>query len=148
MRFAGKRKSQIGQALGGTTAIREGGMGRHAYQVLFGNAVIEDIAVAIGGSHQGHIIEPTKEAQAIRSSEFTPLGGPLYADGATLRAQPYPEFYVWFVGMCCLRHDDKAPEDTGLMPRQERRWRTLWTMRSLSSGRDSAAPLAALHHEG
>ncbi|TFV72841.1 type 1 glutamine amidotransferase [Bradyrhizobium frederickii] len=103
----------IAQALGGTVRKSEKGwgIGRHVYQVLPENGVIEGEAVAIAASHQDQVIEPPSDALTILSSEFTPHAGLLYANGTTLTVQPHPEFDVAFAQVCCDLRDGKAPDD-------------------------------------
>ncbi|MEY9729292.1 type 1 glutamine amidotransferase [Bradyrhizobium yuanmingense] len=103
----------IAQALGGTVRKSEQGwgIGRHVYQVLPENGLIDGEAVAVAASHQDQVIEPPSEALTILSSAFTPHAGLLYANGATLTVQPHPEFDVGFAQVCCDLRDGKAPED-------------------------------------
>lgn len=103
----------IAQALGGTVRKSEKGwgIGRHVYQVLPENGVVEGDTVAIACSHQDQVIEPPNDALTILSSEFTPHAGLLYANGATLTVQPHPEFDVEFAQVCCELRDGKVPED-------------------------------------
>jgi GMP synthase-like glutamine amidotransferase len=103
----------IAQALGGTVRKSEKGwgIGRHVYQVLPDNGVVDGEAVAIACSHQDQVIEPPNDALTILSSDFTPHAGLLYANGATLTLQPHPEFDVEFAQVCCELRDGKAPED-------------------------------------
>lgn len=103
----------IAQALGGTVRKSEKGwgIGRHVYQVLPENGVVDGDAVAIAASHQDQVIEPPDDALTILSSDFTPHAGLLYANGATLTVQPHPEFDVEFAQVCCELRDGKVPED-------------------------------------
>ncbi|MDF0519855.1 type 1 glutamine amidotransferase [Bradyrhizobium yuanmingense] len=103
----------IAQALGGTVRKSEHGwgIGRHVYQVLPENGVIDGEAVAIAASHQDQVIEPPSDALTILSSDFTPHAGLLYANGATLTVQPHPEFDVGFAQVCCDLRDGKAPDE-------------------------------------
>lgn len=103
----------IAQALGGTVRKSDSGwgIGRHVYQVLPENGVIDAEAVAIACSHQDQVIEPPSDALTILSSEFTPHAGLLYANGTTLTVQPHPEFDVAFAQVCCDLRDGKAPDD-------------------------------------
>ncbi|WP_454643372.1 type 1 glutamine amidotransferase [Bradyrhizobium liaoningense] len=102
----------IAQALGGTVRKSEKGwgIGRHVYQVLPENGVIDGDAVAIAASHQDQVVEPPDDALTILSSDFTPHAGLLYANGATLTVQPHPEFDVAFAQVCCELRDGKAPD--------------------------------------
>ena len=86
----------IAQALGGTVRKSEKGwgIGRHVYQVLPDNGVVDGEAVAIACSHQDQVVEAPNDALTILSSDFTPHAGLLYANGATLTVQPHPEFDV------------------------------------------------------
>jgi GMP synthase-like glutamine amidotransferase len=103
----------IAQALGGTVRKSEKGwgIGRHVYQVLPENGVLDGEAVAIPCSHQDQVVEPPSDALTILSSDFTPHAGLLYANGATLTVQPHPEFDVAFAQVCCDLRDGKAPDD-------------------------------------
>lgn len=93
----------IAQALGGTVRKSEKGwgIGRHVYDVVPGNGVIEGEQIAIPASHQDQVIEPPAGATTIFHSEFTPHAGLLYANGVTLSVQPHPEFTVAFAEVCC-----------------------------------------------
>ncbi|MBH5391366.1 type 1 glutamine amidotransferase [Bradyrhizobium diversitatis] len=103
----------IAQALGGTVRKSEKGwgIGRHVYQVLPENGVIDGETIAIPCSHQDQVIEAPSDALTILSSDFTPHAGLLYANGATLTVQPHPEFDVEFAQVCCDLRDGKAPDD-------------------------------------
>lgn len=103
----------IAQALGGTVRKSEKGwgIGRHVYQVLPENGVVDGDAVAIAASHQDQVIEPPDDALTILSSDFTPHAGLLYANGVTLTVQPHPEFDVAFAQVCCDLREGKAPDD-------------------------------------
>lgn len=103
----------IAQALGGTVrkSDKGWGIGRHVYQVLPENGVVDGEAVAVAASHQDQVIEAPDDALTILSSEFTPHAGLLYANGATLTVQPHPEFDAAFAQVCCDLRDGKAPED-------------------------------------
>lgn len=102
----------IAQALGGTVrkSERGWGIGRHVYQVLPDNGVVDGEAVASACSHQDQVIEPPNDALAILFSDFTPHAGLLYANGATLTVQPHPEFDVEFAQVCCELRVGKAPD--------------------------------------
>lgn len=103
----------IAQALGGTVRKSEHGwgIGRHVYQVLPENGVIDGEAIAIACSHQDQVIEAPRDALTILSSDFTPHAGLLYANGTTLTVQPHPEFDVEFARVCCELREGKAPEE-------------------------------------
>ncbi|WP_027577546.1 type 1 glutamine amidotransferase [Bradyrhizobium sp. WSM1743] len=103
----------IAQALGGIVRKSEKGwgIGRHVYQVLPENGVVEGETIAIAASHQDQVIEAPNDALTILSSDFTPHAGLLYANGTTLTVQPHPEFDVAFAQVCCDLRDGKAPED-------------------------------------
>ncbi|QOZ12198.1 type 1 glutamine amidotransferase [Bradyrhizobium sp. CCBAU 51765] len=103
----------IAQALGGTVRKSEKGwgIGRHVYQVLPENGVVDGDAVAIAASHQDQVIDPPDDALTILSSDFTPHAGLLYANGVTLTVQPHPEFDVAFAQVCCDLREGKAPDD-------------------------------------
>jgi GMP synthase-like glutamine amidotransferase len=103
----------IAQALGGAVRKSEKGwgIGRHVYQVLPENGVIDGETIAIPCSHQDQVIEAPSDALTILSSEFTPHAGLLYANGTTLTVQSHPEFDVEFAQVCCDLRDGKAPED-------------------------------------
>jgi len=96
----------IAQALGGVVRKSEKGwgIGRHVYDVLPGNGVIEGDTIAIAASHQDQVITPPTDARTILHSPFTPHAGLLYGNGATLSVQPHPEFDAAFAEVCC----DKA----------------------------------------
>ena len=93
----------IAQALGGTVRKSEKGwgLGRHVYDVVPGNGVIDGERIAIAASHQDQVIEPPAGATTIFHSEFTPHAGLLYANGATFSVQPHPEFTAAFADVCC-----------------------------------------------
>lgn len=103
----------IAQALGGTVRKSEKGwgIGRHVYQVLPENGVVDGETIAIACSHQDQVIEAPSDALTILSSDFTPHAGLLYANGTTLTVQPHPEFDVGFAQVCCELREGKAPED-------------------------------------
>ena len=103
----------IAQALGGTVRKSEKGwgIGRHVYQVLPENGVVDGEAVAIAASHQDQVIEPPNDALTILSSEFTRMPACSMRNGATLTVQPHPEFDVEFAQVCCELRDGKAPDD-------------------------------------
>lgn len=103
----------VAQALGGTVrkSDKGWGIGRHVYQVLPDNGVVDGEALAIACSHQDQVIEPPSDALTILSSDFTPHAGLLYANGAALTVQPHPEFDAGFAHVCCDLRDGKAPDD-------------------------------------
>lgn len=109
----------IAQALGGTVRKSEKGwgIGRHVYQVLPENGVIDGETIAIPCSHQDQVVEAPSDALTILSSEFTPHAGLLYANGTTLTVQSHPEFDVEFAQVCCDLRDGKAPDDVVLAAR-------------------------------
>ncbi|ULL00397.1 type 1 glutamine amidotransferase [Bradyrhizobium sp. I71] len=109
----------IAQALGGTVRKSEKGwgIGRHVYQVLPENGVIDGETIAVPCSHQDQVIEAPSDALTILSSEFTPHAGLLYANGTTLTVQSHPEFDVEFAQVCCDLRDGKAPDDVVLAAR-------------------------------
>jgi len=96
----------IAQALGGTVRKSEKGwgIGRHVYDVVPGNGVIDADRIAIAASHQDQVIAPPADATTFLHSAFTPHAGILYASGAALSVQPHPEFTAAFAQVCC----DKA----------------------------------------
>ncbi|MGJ4939551.1 type 1 glutamine amidotransferase [Bradyrhizobium sp. HKCCYLS1011] len=102
----------IAQAMGGIVrkSDKGWGIGRHVYQVMPGNGVIEDVELAIVCSHQDQVIAAPRDARTILSSPFTEHAGLLYANGATLTVQPHPEFDTDFVHALCELHADHAPE--------------------------------------
>ena len=93
----------IAQALGGTVRKSEKGwgIGRHVYDVMPGNGVIDGEKIAIAASHQDQVIEPPAGATAIFHSAFAPHAGLLYANGAAMSVQPHPEFTPAFADWCC-----------------------------------------------
>ena len=93
----------IAQALGGTVRKSEKGwgIGRHVYDVVPGNGVIDGDRLAIPASHQDQVIAPPTGATTIFHSQFTPHAGLLYANGVTLSVQPHPEFTTAFAHVCC-----------------------------------------------
>ena len=103
----------IAQALCGTVRKSEKGwgIGRHVYQVLPDNGVIDGEKVAIACSHQDQVIVAPNDALTILSSDFTPHAGLLYANGATLTLQAHPEFDLAFAQLCCELRAGKAPDD-------------------------------------
>ena len=96
----------IAQALGGVVRKSEKGWGngRHVYDVVPGNGVIDGDKLAIAASHQDQVITPPTDARTILHSPFTPHAGLLYGNGAALSVQPHPEFDAAFAQVCC----DKA----------------------------------------
>lgn len=103
----------IAQALGGTVRKSEKGwgIGRHVYDVVPGNGVIEGDRIAIPASHQDQVITPPTGATTIFHSQLTPHAGLLYANGVTLSVQPHPEFTTAFAHFCCEKAgQNNAPE--------------------------------------
>ena len=103
----------IAQALGGIVAKSDKGwgIGRHVYDVMPGNGVIDSEKIAIAASHQDQVIEPPAGATTIFQSEFTPYAGLLYANGAAMSVQPHPEFTAAFADVCCEKAgQDSAPD--------------------------------------
>jgi len=100
----------MAQALGGTVRKSEKGwgIGRHVYDVVPNNGVIDGEKIAIAASHQDQVIEPPTGATTIFRSTFTPHAGLLYANGTALSVQPHPEFTVAFAHVCC----EKAGQDS------------------------------------
>src|SRR5438105_10717205 len=84
----------IAQALGGTVRKSEKGwgIGRHVYDVMPGNGVIDGERIAIAASHQDQVIAPPAGATTILHSAFAPHAGILYGNGAAMSVQPHPEF--------------------------------------------------------
>jgi GMP synthase-like glutamine amidotransferase len=93
----------IAQALGGTVRKSEKGwgLGRHVYDVVPDNGVIDGEKIAIVASHQDQVIAPPAGATTILHSAFTPHAGLLYANGTALSVQPHPEFTAAFGHICC-----------------------------------------------
>jgi GMP synthase-like glutamine amidotransferase len=93
----------IAQALGGTVRKSEKGwgIGRHVYDVVAGNGVIDGERIAITASHQDQVIEPPKGATPLFHSTFTPHAALLYANGSAMSVQPHPEFTPAFADWCC-----------------------------------------------
>ena len=77
------------------------GIGRHVYDVVPGNGVIDGEKIAIAASHQDQVIEPPAGATPIFHSTFTPHAGLLYANGSAMSVQPHPEFTPAFADWCC-----------------------------------------------
>ena len=104
----------IAQALGGTVRKSEKGwgLGRHVYDVVPRNGLIEGTHIAIACSHQDQVITPPAGATTILSSDFTPHAGLLYAGGTTLSVQTQPEFSIGFALACCemVRSKREAPD--------------------------------------
>jgi GMP synthase-like glutamine amidotransferase len=102
----------IAQALGGTVrqSERGWGIGRHVYDVVPDNGVIDGERIAIACSHQDQVIEPPAGATTILYSTFTPHAGLLYENGATLSVQPHPEFTAAFAHLCCEIRQGSVPE--------------------------------------
>jgi GMP synthase-like glutamine amidotransferase len=102
----------MAQALGGTVRKSEKGwgIGRHVYDVVPGNGVIDGERIAIAASHQDQVIEPPTGATTIFHSAFTPHAGILYANGTAMSVQPHPEFTAAFAHVCCELREGKAPD--------------------------------------
>src|ERR1700704_936273 len=102
----------MAQALGGTVRKSEKGwgIGRHVYDVVPGNGVIDRERIAIAASHQDQVIEPPAGATTIFHSAFTPHAGLLHANGAAMSVQPHPEFTAAFCHICFELREGKAPE--------------------------------------
>jgi GMP synthase-like glutamine amidotransferase len=102
----------MAQALGGTVrkSDRGWGIGRHIYDVVPSNGVIDGERIAIACSHQDQVIEPPPGARTILSSAFTAHAGLLYDNGSALSVQPHPEFDVGFAHVCCTAREDQAPD--------------------------------------
>ena len=102
----------IAQALGGTVrkSDKGWGIGRHVYDVVPDNGVIDGEKIAIACSHQDQVIEPPAGATTILHSTFTPHAGILYESGAVLSVQPHPEFTAAFAHICCEIRRGSAPE--------------------------------------
>lgn len=103
----------IAQALGGVVRKSEKGwgIGRHVYDVVPGNGVIDGGQIAIACSHQDQVIAPPADAKTILHSTFAPHAGILYGNGTTLSVQPHPEFTAAFAHVCCEKAGrNGAPE--------------------------------------
>jgi len=102
----------IAQALGGTVrkSDKGWGIGRHVYEVVPGNGVIEGKQLAIAASHQDQVIEPPPGARTILSSDFTEHAGLLYGNGTALSVQPHPEFDTGYAHVCCELREGRAPD--------------------------------------
>jgi GMP synthase-like glutamine amidotransferase len=103
----------IAQALGGVVRKSEKGwgIGRHVYDVVPGNGLIDAETIAIACSHQDQVIEPPAGAKTILHSAFTPHAGIFYGNGVTLSVQPHPEFTAAFADVCCKKAGQaSAPE--------------------------------------
>jgi len=102
----------MAQALGGTVRKSEKGwgIGRHVYDVVPNNGVIDGDKIAVAASHQDQVIEPPTGATTIFHSAFTPHAGLLYANGAAMSVQPHPEFTPAFAHVCCELREGKAPD--------------------------------------
>jgi GMP synthase-like glutamine amidotransferase len=103
----------IAQALGGMVrkSDKGWGIGRHVYDVMPGNGVIDGEKIAIAASHQDQVIEPPSGATTIFRSAFTPHAGLLYANGTAMSVQPHPEFTPAFADWCCEKAGQNgAPE--------------------------------------
>ena len=102
----------IAQALGGTVRKSEKGwgIGRHVYQVLPENGVVDGETIAIAASHQDQVIEPPLGARTILASAFTEHAGLLYGNGSAFSVQPHPEFDTGFAHLCCDIRKGHAPD--------------------------------------
>ncbi|MGQ0683888.1 type 1 glutamine amidotransferase [Bradyrhizobium sp.] len=104
----------IAQALGGTVrkSVNGWGIGRHVYDVMPGNGIVEGERIALAASHQDQVIAPPSGARTILSSDFTEHAGLLYPGDTTLSVQPHPEFSVGYALACCEIAGSKgrAPE--------------------------------------
>jgi len=102
----------MAQALGGTVRKSEKGwgIGRHVYDVMPGNGVIDGDRIAIAASHQDQVIEPPPGARTILFSAFTEHAGLLYGNGSALSVQPHPEFDAGFAHVCCELREGHAPD--------------------------------------
>ena len=104
----------MAQALGGTVRKSEKGwgIGRHVYDVMPNNGVIDGRQIAIAASHQDQVIEPPAGATMIFHSTFTPHAGLLYANGSALSVQPHPEFTTAFADFCCEKAGQAGAPET------------------------------------
>lgn len=102
----------IAQALGGTVHKSEKGwgIGRHVYQVVPGNGILDGERMAVACSHQDQVIEAPAEAKTILFSDFTPHAGLLYANGATVSVQPHPEFTAAYAYTRCEAREGNASD--------------------------------------
>jgi GMP synthase-like glutamine amidotransferase len=107
----------IAQALGGVARKSEKGwgIGRHVYDVISGNGIVEGRPIALAASHQDQVITPPRGAKTILSSDFTEHAGLLYAGGTTLSVQPHPEFSVGYALACCEMAHSKGQAPDGLV---------------------------------
>jgi GMP synthase-like glutamine amidotransferase len=104
----------MAQALGGTVRKSEKGwgIGRHVYDVVPGNGVIDGERIAIAASHQDQVIELPTGATTIFHSTFTPHAAILYANGTALSVQPHPEFTAAFGRVCCEKAGQSGAPET------------------------------------
>jgi GMP synthase-like glutamine amidotransferase len=102
----------IAQAMGGVVRKPDNGwgIGRHVYQVMPDNGIIDGDELAIACSHQDQVIAPPAGARTILSSAFTPHAGLLYESGTTLSVQPHPEFDADFAHELCELRSGLAPD--------------------------------------
>ena len=107
----------IAQALGGTARKSEKGwgLGRHVYDVMPGNGIVDGTRIALAASHQDQVITPPRGAKTILSSNFTEHAGLIYAGGTTLSVQPHPEFSVGYALACCEMAHSKGHAPDGLV---------------------------------
>lgn len=103
----------IAQAMGGVVrkSDKGWGIGRHVYQVMPDNGIIEGEELAIACSHQDQVIAPPAGARTLLSSAFTPYAGLLYESGTTFSVQPHPEFDAEFAHELCELRSGLAPDD-------------------------------------
>ncbi len=101
----------MAQALGGVVRKSEKGwgLGRHVYAVTPGNGVISGDRIAIACAHQDQVIKAPPNARTILASDFAPLAGLLYDNGAMMSVQPHPEFDLDYALACCGVIEAKAP---------------------------------------
>jgi GMP synthase-like glutamine amidotransferase len=104
----------IAQALGGTVRKSEKGwgIGRHVYDVMPDNGVIDGERIAITASHQDQVIAPPAGAMTILHSAFAPHAGILYANGTAMSVQPHPEFTTAFADWCCEKAGQNGAPET------------------------------------
>ncbi len=102
----------MAQALGGMVRKSEKGwgIGRHVYDIVSGNGIIEGERIAIAASHQDQVVEPPAGARTILFSDFTEHAGLLYGNGAAFSVQPHPEFDTGFAHYCCDLRAGRAPD--------------------------------------
>jgi len=103
----------MAQALGGTVrkSDKGWGIGRHVYDIVPGNGIIDGERIAIAASHQDQVITPPAGARTILSSAFAEHAGLLYGNGSALSVQPHPEFDTGFAHLCCDIRKGNAPDE-------------------------------------